>query len=43
MQMEREIQAKHREEHVRGSQYLCCEIYVKIGVWRTCKIGYDYK
>lgn len=41
--MEREIQAKHREEHVRDSQYLCCEIYVKTGVWRTYKISYNNK
>lgn len=41
--MEKEIQAKHREEHVRGSQYLLCEIYVEIGVWRIYKIDYNHK
>lgn len=41
--MEREIQAKHREEHVRDSQYFCCKMYVQIAVWRTHKIGCNYK
>lgn len=41
--MEKEIQAQHKEEHVRGSQYLLFEICVKIDVWRIYKIGYSHK
>lgn len=36
--MEKEIQAKHKEEHVRGIQCFLCERYVKIGVWRVYTI-----
>lgn len=43
MQMVKEIQAKHREGHVRGNQYLLCEMYVQFGVWRGYEIGYSHK